>query len=114
MRTFEDGGTPEPGLPATAPQREWREGDITCRIVEAVAASAGGDVTDVVPLYDVLDPDALERLFRPSAPSRADANPSVRFEYEGHVVTVDGDGDVDVRRLAPDGPRSRSDEDAGE
>ena len=93
---MDDGGTPELDPPAAAPERERREGDIVRRIVERVAASADGDVTDVVPLYDVLDPDALERLFRPSVPSRAEANLEVRFRYEGHVVAVYGDGDVVV------------------
>lgn len=39
------------------------------------------------PLYDVIDPDALEAIFR-------GGTGHLSFEYHGHLVTVDHSGDV--------------------
>lgn len=43
------------------------------------------------PLYDVIDPEALESIFRGETGE-------VSFEYHGYVVTVDHEGSV---RLKP-------------
>lgn len=67
-------------------------------IIEAIAAREGVDVTDVEPpayepLYAVVNPEALDRLFEPTAgPTTA----RVVLEYEGYEITVFGDGRVDV------------------
>ncbi|ELY38289.1 HalOD1 output domain-containing protein [Natronorubrum tibetense] len=71
----------------------------TQAVIEAVAAREGVDVTDVEPpayepLYTVVDPAALDRLFL--TPSGARSNACVTFEYEGYEVAVYGDGHVDV------------------
>ncbi|AGB17527.1 hypothetical protein Halru_2957 [Halovivax ruber XH-70] len=65
------------------------------RVVEAVAEADGVDPAMLdPPLYEVLDPEALDRLFAPTPtdPSRG----TVRFDYRGHEVTVRADGTVDV------------------
>ncbi|WP_324760581.1 HalOD1 output domain-containing protein [Haloarcula sp. GH36] len=57
-------------------------------VVQAVAEAAGTDPTELPPLYDQVDPDALEKLFR---------NPSngvVAFDYHGYTVVVRSDGTV--------------------
>jgi hypothetical protein len=63
---------------------------VTEQVVAAVAAEK--DVTELTlaPLYDAIDPDALESLFQAGATGR------VRFAYEGYDVTVHTDGEVDV------------------
>jgi len=60
-------------------------------IVEAVGASAEQPAADLPPLYEVVDPDALDALFANSQTVGA-----VSFEYAGHDVTVRADGHVDV------------------
>lgn len=68
-------------------------------IVEAVAEREGVEVTDIEPpayepLFAVVNPEALDRLFRTggAAPETA----SVTLEYVGYHVTVHGDGRVEV------------------
>ena len=51
-----------------------------------------GVTTQHAPLYDAIDPDALNRLFR-SAPGK------VTFEYSGLAVTVDHEDNVTLRSL---------------
>ncbi|MFB6080479.1 MAG: HalOD1 output domain-containing protein [Haloferacaceae archaeon] len=60
-------------------------------VLEAVSASSGVPATDLPPLYDAIDPGALEALF---AGRRTSGH--VEFRYAGHVVTVDADRTVEV------------------
>jgi len=48
--------------------------------------------TELAPLADYVDPDALEAFF--SGPSADVATRSLTFEYEGYTVHVDGGGRV--------------------
>lgn len=59
-------------------------------ILKRVATETDQDVTELPPLYDVLDPDALEALFDSWDTSTA----SVTFFYHGFEVTVTGDRTV--------------------
>ncbi|EMA36648.1 hypothetical protein C446_11632 [Halobiforma nitratireducens JCM 10879] len=70
-------------------------------IVEAVAAREGVDATEIEPpeyepLYSVVNPEALDSLFRTSH-ALNDRGALVALEYEGYDVVVHGDGHVDVR-----------------
>ncbi|NUB92125.1 hypothetical protein HTZ84_06945 [Haloterrigena sp. SYSU A558-1] len=75
-------------------------------VIEAIAAHEGVDVTDVEPpayepLYAVVNPEALDRLFQPAAGS---TTARVVLEYEGYEITVSSDGRVDVNdRSVADG-----------
>jgi len=65
-------------------------------ILSRVAEREGVDELDLdPPLFDVIDPDALESLFRGT-------RGMVRFEYHGYDVTVDHQGRVDVAPLTDD------------
>ena len=82
--------------PSSPPERAAAP---TQAVIEAIAAREGVDVTDVEPpayepLYTVVDPAALDRLFRTPSGVRPDA--CVTFEYEGYEVAVHGDGRVEV------------------
>jgi hypothetical protein len=46
-------------------------------------------------LYDVIDPESLERLFKDSQRARA-SDLSVQFEYNGLIVQIDADGDISL------------------
>ncbi|WP_162991396.1 HalOD1 output domain-containing protein [Halostella salina] len=65
-----------------------RIADLTCyesasaAVVDAVAEAAGVEPTDLRPLFEFVDPDALDSL-------AADA--TVRFRYAGYSVTVSTD-----------------------
>lgn len=64
-------------------------------VVATVADRAGADPIDLPPLYDAIDPDALDAIFRDGRPGR------VSFEYVGYEVTVCGRDQVTVVCEAP-------------
>lgn len=61
-------------------------------VVEAVAMAESVDPLDLtVPLYDAIDPDALDALFQSGD---ASVDGYVEFVYYGYEVTVTADGHV--------------------
>ena len=81
-------------LPQQSPGRPLDS--VATSVVETVAAEEGVDPVDLdVPLYAVIDPDALDRLFR-SAPAGTGIDGRVTFTYVGYDVTVLATGDVRV------------------
>jgi hypothetical protein len=76
-------------------------------VVEAVAAAAGVDPLELdVMLYEVVDPDALDRLFAGDRPTRG----RIEFEMADFAVTVDAGRRVVVhpRTDQPVGDRSNA------
>jgi len=65
-------------------------------VIETVAAHQGVEPTDLeVPLFEAIDPDALDELL--GADGREYAPPiEVEFTYDGYHVTVGSDGSIDV------------------
>lgn len=59
-------------------------------VLAAVADRADADPADLPPLYDAIDPDALDALFGEGRPGR------VSFPYAGYEVTVVGRDRVTV------------------
>ena len=69
-------------------------------IVSGVAACTGRRVTDLPPLYDVVDSEALEQVFASPLGSRHRSNDErFVFTYAGCEVMVDGDDELTVRLL---------------
>lgn len=62
-------------------------------VIRAVAAVNGTDPVQMRPLYDAIDPDALDRMFD-EAPGRPHPLPdgAVSFRFNDCDVTVYGDG----------------------
>ena len=65
-------------------------------VVEAVAAATGRDETELEPLFDAVDPDALDDLFDRGSTARRRADVRVAFRYAGCRVAVGPDGTVAV------------------
>lgn len=60
-------------------------------VIEALAAEEGCDPDQLtVPLYECVDPEALDAFVTSSGADR------VTFTYPGYVVTVTEDGDVSL------------------
>lgn len=75
----------------------WGDSSVTTAIVEAVATESECDPEELEPLYEVVDPDALEAFF--DAGSRGSGSPRrVAFTYEGYEVTVSGADRIEVTR----------------
>jgi hypothetical protein len=71
--------------------RESARGDVTSVVASALAAREDVRVDELSPpLYDVIDPEALEELFR-------DTSGRVTFEYRDYEVTVDDEYTVEIR-----------------
>lgn len=60
------------------------------RVIHAVADVEDVGPTDLDPLYETIDPEALDTLFKPDVGGR------IEFTYEGHDVVVHADGDAVV------------------
>lgn len=72
--------------------------EASVRVVTAVADATDADPTTMEPLFEAVDPDALDQLVA------AGIEGHVNFEFCDHDVTVHGDGtifvDGDVQRGA--------------
>ena len=69
-------------------------------IVSGVAACTGRGVTDLPPLYNVVDPEALEQMFTSPRGSRRRSNDErIVFTYAGCEIVIDGDNELTVRLL---------------
>lgn len=75
-------------LPESAP--------VSQRVTHAVAEETDTDPFDLDPLFDVIDPEGLNVLFKPTNTGSQRTTGSVAFEYAGCEVTVFADGAVDV------------------
>ncbi|WP_458206687.1 HalOD1 output domain-containing protein [Haladaptatus sp. NG-SE-30] len=69
-------------------------------VVEAVAEAASRDPLDLQPLYDAIDPDALDALWSERRLQGDDDLPYISFEYTGYEVEVRQNQTVVVRELA--------------
>lgn len=75
-------------MSATAPHQS-----LSHAIVEKIAATEDVDPLALDPLYEVIDPDALDSVFAATNGSpRSDGE--IAFEYSGHTVVVSSDGTV--------------------
>lgn len=75
----------------------WGESSVSTRVVEAVAEYSETDVLDLPPLYDSIDPDALEKLIPGMTKGK------VSFVYADQRVTVDSRGTITVEEYSPPG-----------
>ena len=71
---------------------DWDDVRPTTAIVELVGQLRNRPPTSLTPLYDVIDPDAMNRLFQRDDQSSL----SLSFSYEGHEIHVAGTGEVSV------------------
>ncbi len=78
-------------------RHEWADSDRPSTVVvEAVAAATNQDPIATSPLYDHVDPDALDRLMQSRRDGTTNAV-SVSFMYDGVAVQVDSRGWVEVQ-----------------
>lgn len=65
---------------------------VASSVVTAVARANGVDPTELPPLQETVDGDALDALFASS--ETGPGGPKVVIHYAGYLVTVEGDGTV--------------------
>lgn len=87
-RTATDDGTIVEFDPATRSATE--------AIVSTVSDRTETGVAGLAPMYDVIDPDALDRLVRSVATRSGTSSAEVTMEYFDHTVTVHGHGMIEI------------------
>jgi hypothetical protein len=90
-----DGTVAEPGQ-GVQDEFDWEETPPSTAVVEVVSRALNVEPTAVEPLYDVVDPDALDRLVDTDAADRSRSATRTEFAYEGLRVTVESVGRVAV------------------
>lgn len=78
----------------TRAQFDWSETPPAMAVIETVAAAVGRSPSDLDPLYDSLDPEALNVLVRSST---AEDGIVVSLSFAGRTVVIDSRGEVIVR-----------------
>jgi hypothetical protein len=81
---------PNDGPPAASSQ------SLSTRVLTAVADAKACTPVDLEPLYNAINPEALDALFAPQANGTTRADGSVSFQYSGYQVTVSSEGDVSL------------------
>ncbi|MBX0288406.1 HalOD1 output domain-containing protein [Haloarcula salinisoli] len=71
--------------------------ELTTTLAHALSDISGVDVTDTgFTLYDYIDPDALDALFKPAADAERRFNGNLTFTVWNHTVTVYSDGQIAI------------------
>lgn len=93
-----DGVKPRRGDPAgTARSRyDWEAVPPSTAVVETVLEAQGAETSDLDPLHDTLDPDALDAIIRGPGPGYGPPETSVSFVFAGRRVTIHRTGEVVV------------------
>jgi hypothetical protein len=75
-------------------RHEWRQsGDPSVALVEAVAAATDRTVTDLPPLQQSIDPDALDALLTGNQSSEV----SISFRYADTAVSIHRNGSIELQ-----------------
>lgn len=70
----------------------------TTTVIEAIAEHEGLDPLDLEqPLYEVVDPDALDSMIGDGEAGHGLSDITVQFSYNGCTVHASSDGSVEVR-----------------
>ena len=73
---------------------EWTSVTPSAATLETLAAVTGTDELDLAPLYQSIDPDALDTLVGVRPDGRVAGQTEVAFTHEGYDVVVDSGGTV--------------------
>lgn len=95
--------TPVGSQDTSHPQSRDGTESVTTTVINRILAREDVSSTDVTPLYEVIDPEALDTLFAPKQDgSRRSTTGRVSFEYQGYRVTITSVGEVELAPLCAD------------
>lgn len=87
----------------TTPLHVWHDSlsvdSISTTVVTAVARAASVDPTEMPPLFQYIDPDALDKLVGQDVGTGSRFSGYVTFDYASYSVTVHSDGEIVVTDL---------------
>ena len=78
-------------------QYDWAVTPPPTAVIETIAAALDRETTALEPLYEPVDPDALNALLRSNGSSTTPDDLTVRFTVADRQITVHDSGDVVVR-----------------
>ena len=81
----------------TAPVEAWPVAAASMAVVTFVAALEDVDPPALSPLFDVVDPDALDSVYESITANSPDGR--VVLRYEGYEITLSGDGTISGRTI---------------
>lgn len=88
-----------PSNPTMSISAEWEEGTENTPVYAVVSAVADAEEVDpaqLPPLYNTVDPEALNDLFA----SRSESSVAmVELQYAGYTIVVHGSGEVEIRTV---------------
>ena len=73
---------------------------VSAAVVRGVAAVTNTSPTELEPLFETVDPDALDQLYRTTTGGSGPGDCWVSFSYNDCAVTVDATGEITIE---PDG-----------
>ena len=82
-------------------QYEWASTPPPIAVVETVAVALDREATALEPLYESVDPDALDMLLQSDGSSMTPREATVTFTVADRQVTAHGSGEVVVRADSP-------------
>lgn len=78
-------------------QYDWDSPEpLSSAVITAVATVVDTEPTELEPLHDCVDPDALDALFRPLSEDRPRSRGCISFTLDEYDVTVYGHGEIIV------------------
>lgn len=80
---------------------DWSSMSPAAAVVKTVSVAEDREPETLDPIYDVVDPDALDAIFGRTTADARDPDIQVSLIYAGYRVTVRGDGVVTAEPLAP-------------
>lgn len=84
----------------TTPLHVWHDSlssdSISTTVITAVARAASVDPTEMPPLFEFIDPDALDKLLGDDFGRPTRFSGYVTFDYASFSVTVHADGEIVV------------------
>ncbi|MFH5802119.1 HalOD1 output domain-containing protein [Haladaptatus sp. CMAA 1911] len=89
--------TPTATSESTPPPQSFDNPPLSLTITEAIIAQTDIPREKLPPLYEVIDPDALENLFANTMNGTSRTTGEVVFQYAGCTVTVRADRTVTIK-----------------
>ncbi len=77
-------------------QPSAEHGSLSFSVIVTVADAKGVDPTELPPLHDTVDPDALDALFTTRQDSEGQPSDAVIFTYADRRVMVTRDGQISL------------------
>lgn len=79
---------------SAVPRIEPTAGDpVSHRIIETISRRTGRGIEELPQLYDVVDPEALDTIFRGGDTF---VSGQLSFEYADHLITISVDGTIEI------------------